>query len=83
VAPARSRGASSSPAWSMYDRSGAPSRRGVGTVITATSKSSTPSSVVTARYRPVASAAATVDSEMSSTYERPAVSASIRTASRS
>ena len=52
---------------SMWERSGLPSRRGVGTVITATSKPAYASGSLDGRYRPERRAAATASSLMSST----------------
>src|SRR5882757_209295 len=64
--PLRTYGAMLSDAFSMYDRSGAPSRSGVGTEITATSKSAMSAGSADGVNRPVAIAAAISASVMSS-----------------
>ncbi len=56
-----------SPPHSTYDRSGAPSRSGVGTVITATSNHAASATSVVTVKRPELSASFTSPSEMSST----------------
>src|SRR5262249_48955749 len=59
---------------SMYDRSGTPSRSGVGTVITARSNPATARASSLARYCPASSTACSACDGTSSTYDSPACS---------
>ena len=83
MAPGRTKRPSVAADDSMYERSGLPSRKGVGTVITATSKPAQVLASVVGTNRPEASAAASSSDEMSSTYDSPAASRLMRCSSTS